>query len=227
MQTYYDYTLRKWVTRQADGSVRDATSAEALDAYSRGAQAPAGTPGPGTTSPTPALNPAPDPYPLQRNQQSSIVLAGVTYNWNTKTGKYEDANGGSSSDAPPVVAPSPPATDPYTNWMSSDPSSRSYRYFSPDLKQYYEKNPDQAYRQYVTGEFGDRQTPLADYARGKYNDYYAQYIQASEADPTGGSAYTDSLTNGLAAKIRNSFNMQSPTQKGYSLLYQPAGRWTG
>lgn len=110
MQTYWDGATNRWVTRQADGTVRAATNAEALDAYSRGAQAPVGSQGPPT-----------DPYPLQRNQQSSIVLGGVTYNWNTKTGKYEDVTGKSSADAPPVVAPTTPAPAAPAPPVSYDP----------------------------------------------------------------------------------------------------------
>lgn len=224
MQTYYDYTLRKWVTRQADGTVRDATNAEALDAYSRGAQAPAGTPGPGSTSPTPALNPA--TYALQRGQQAAINVGGITYTWDTSTGKYRDPAGHTTEEnhAPQTPAATPAAPDPYQGWLGSDPGSRSYRYFDTGTRNYYEQHPDEAYRQYVNSEFGDRQTPLADYARGHYNDYWAQYVQASEGNDK--LMYTDTLTNGLADKIRSSFSLQSPTQKGYQLMFQPGGRIT-
>jgi hypothetical protein len=147
----------------------------------------------------------------------------------TGPGHWQSPGGGQ----PPVWVPDPqtggtgPPPDPYQDWLSGDASSRSYRYFTPDLKQYYEQHPDEAYRQYTGSEFGDRQTPQSDYARSRYNDYWAQYIQASEADPTGGAGWTDYLTNNLAGKIRQSFTMQSPSQKGYSLMFQPSGRVTG
>lgn len=137
--------------------------------------------------------------------------------------------GGTSSSSDSmrwVTGYKPPSTDPYQNWLSADPGSRSYRYLTGDLKQYYEQHPDEAYRQYTNAEFGDRQTPLLDYARGRYQDYWAQYIKASEADPAGGAGWTDYQTNNLANQIRQSFNMQSPTQKGYSLTFMPAGRTT-
>jgi hypothetical protein len=65
MQTYWDGATNRWVTKLPDGTVRAATNAEALDAYSRGAQAPVGSHGP-----TPPPAPAADPYPLQRFQQA-------------------------------------------------------------------------------------------------------------------------------------------------------------
>src|SRR3954463_1502711 len=102
MQTYWDGATNRWVTRQADGTVRAATNAEALLAYSNGAQAPVGSRGP-----------SPDPYPLQRNQQSSVVVGGITYTWDTKTGKYVDPAGHTTEDNnAPQSPPSAPAPAP-------------------------------------------------------------------------------------------------------------------
>jgi hypothetical protein len=112
MQTYWDGATSRWVTKLPDGTVRAATSAEALYAYSNGAKAPVGSHGPPPPPPPP-----PDPFPLQRFQQPSIVLGGVTYTWNARTGKYEDAQGRASGDVvgppptpPPPAAPAPPVS---------------------------------------------------------------------------------------------------------------------
>jgi hypothetical protein len=138
-----------------------------------------------------------------------------------QAGRYYDVYG-----RPYQAAPAAPAPDPYQNWQSSDAGSRSWRYIAdPATKAYYEQHPDEAYRQYTTAEFGDRQTPLLDYARGHYNDYFADYLKNSEGNAN--LMYVDTLNNNLAQKIRNSFSLQSPTQKGYALMFQPAGRVTG
>jgi hypothetical protein len=143
---------------------------------------------------------------------------GTTYY--LQTGRYYDVYGR------PYVAPAAPAApDPYQNWQSSDAGSRSWRYFDdPATKTYYEQHPDDLYRQYVGDQFGTRQTPLADYAKGHYNDYWADYLRASEGDSN--LMYADTLNQNLAQKIRNSFSLQSPTQKGYALMFQPSGRVT-
>jgi hypothetical protein len=110
MQTYWDGATNRWVTKLPDGTVRAATNAEALDAYSRGAQAPVGSHGP-----TPPPAPAADPYPLQRNQQGSIVVGGITYTWDTKTGKYVDPAGHTTTDNNAPQSPDPPPPAPVSN----------------------------------------------------------------------------------------------------------------
>jgi hypothetical protein len=138
-----------------------------------------------------------------------------------QAGRYYDVYG-----RPYQAAPAAPAPDPYQNWQSSDAGSRSWRYIAdPATKKFYEDNPEQAYRQYLGDTFGERQTPLADYARGHYSDYYAQFLRTTEGNPD--HMWVDDLNNNLAQKIRNSFSLQSPTQKGYQLMFQPAGRVTG
>jgi hypothetical protein len=155
---------------------------------------------------------------LQPNQQPSIG----GYTWDYATGQYKDAQGHVLGQ--PAQQPAPAAPDPYQGWLSSNAGSRSYRYFAPDLQQYYEQHPDEAARQYFDSQFGTRDTPIANYARSNYDRYWSDYIRASETNPN--MHFTDYLTNNLAGQIRNSFNLQSPTQKGYSLVWQPAGRNT-
>jgi hypothetical protein len=57
--------------------------------------------------------------------------------------------------------------------------------------------------------------------------FYADYLKWSEGDKSGQRTFGDTLTNNLAQQIRDSFAMQSPTQKGYALTFQPGGRLTG
>lgn len=114
MQTYWDAATKRWVTKLPDGTVRAATNSEALLAVSNGAQAPAGTPGPGATSPTPALNPV-EAHPLQRGQQTSIVIGGTTYTWDASTGQYRDPQGHTTADNNAPQTPTTPATGPGTS----------------------------------------------------------------------------------------------------------------
>jgi hypothetical protein len=145
---------------------------------------------------------------------------GTTYY--LQAGRYYDVSGR------PYVAPAAPAApDPYQNWQSSDAGGRSWRYIGDTDKTFYEDNPSQLYQQYLTDEFGGRQTPLAQYAGNQYGRYYADYLKWSEGDKSGQRMFGDTLTNNLAQQIRNSFSLQSPTQKGYNLMFQPSGRMTG
>lgn len=69
-----------------------------------------------------------DPYPLQRNQQPYIVIGGVTYTWDTRTGKYVDPAGRTTADnnapgtpAPDPAPPPPPSYDPPTGGPTYTP----------------------------------------------------------------------------------------------------------
>ncbi len=179
-------------------------------------------------------------YPLQRNQQPYVDIDGIRYTWDPTTGAYRDPNGyrlGDAGRTNPTPNPTPeqgqPATDPapldpYQSWLSKPSGSRAYRYIGDDAtKKFYEDNPAQAWQQFTSQEFGNRQTPQSEYAQSQYGRYYADYLRWSEGDTTGQRNWTDYQTNDLAGQIRNSFTMQSPTQKGYNLLYQPAGRNMG
>lgn len=206
------------------------------------------------------------PNPLQRNQQPSVTIGGVRYDWNPyvnnyvdasgksidgrqyyllqpnqqqavgqytwdyTTGQYKDAQGnvmgqpGAPNPGAPTPAPAAPAApDPYQQWLSSDPGSRPYRYFDETAKEFYDDNPTNAWGQYVDASFGTRDNPMTQYARGQYQRYYDSYLKASEL-AQGGTTYTDTLTGDLAGQIRRSFNLQSPNQKGYNLMWQPSGR---
>jgi hypothetical protein len=170
-----------------------------------------------------------DPYPLQRNQQSSIVLAGVTYNWNTKTGKYEDANGKSSSDAPPVVAPSPPATGwgqtpAPTNygWGTGFTGSQAgaaspFADLSGTQQAYYQLHPDQANYLLRTWLAPNLSSPLNQYLAGKQSDMTNDFATASAQSATPNLQYTDWLKQNFGHYV-DQFAGQSASQRGENPL---------
>lgn len=55
-----------------------------------------------------------DPYPLQRFQQPAVVIGGITYTWDTRTGRYVDPAGRTTTDnqAPQLPAPAPTTPAP-------------------------------------------------------------------------------------------------------------------
>lgn len=105
------------------------------------------------------------------------------------------------------------------------PGSAPYRDFTPFTQAYYEQNPTQGYSQYLTRAFGTQQTPLAQYAAQQYGHNFANYLQASEGDPT--MHWTDYLTGDLGKRMQQAFQMQTPNTKGYALGWLPSGRYTG
>jgi len=142
--------------------------------------------------------------------------------WDPRLG---EGGGWTFTPTPAPVEPPPP--DPYATWLSKPTGERSWRYIADDAtRKFYEDNPTQAWQQYNTDQFGDRNTPMADYAKNQYGRYYADYLRWSEGDATGQRTWTDYQTTDLAGKIRDSFTMQSPNQKGYNLLFSPSGRVT-
>jgi hypothetical protein len=89
MQTYWDGATNRWVTKMPDGTVRAATSAEALLAYSNGASAPVGAHGPAPGG----------------GGGTGGAPSGNTYTANPATG----LPGGTGGQAPgPVVLPANP-----------------------------------------------------------------------------------------------------------------------
>jgi hypothetical protein len=74
MPTYWDGATNRWVTRQADGTVRAATDAEALFAYSMGAQAPVGSRGP---APAPGTGFGPGAQPRTPTDPTAPAAPGI------------------------------------------------------------------------------------------------------------------------------------------------------
>lgn len=113
---------------------------------------------------------------------------------------------------------------------------QSYRWYEPDVREFYEANPTQAYQGFLQFGFGDNQRPLLDYARSYYNRAYADALRGQEAStatpgqvtPEGnGPHWTDYLTPDLVNQIRQSFNMQSASNRGVTNTFMPAGRFVG
>jgi hypothetical protein len=177
--------------------------------------------------------------------------------WNVQTGPtgYQDANGGRQSDqrwmswwggrdpytgdaASPVDARLYPRAvrDAKGNVVWAGDIDQSYRWFEPDTKEFYEDNPTQAYQGFLDWGFGDRERPLAQYARGYYSRAYADALAGQEGaegvaagqttPPSGGAHWVDYLTPELVYTIRQSFNMQSASNRGVVNQYMPAGRMT-
>lgn len=122
--------------------------------------------------------------------------------------------------------------------------NQSYRWFEPDVRGFYEDNPQQAYQQFLGWGFGDRERPLQQYARGYYGRAYADAMAAQEgqtalaagqiAPPSGqparpgqGGNWVDYLSPDLVYQIRQSFTMQSASNRGVTNVYMPSGRMTG
>lgn len=114
---------------------------------------------------------------------------------------------------------------------------QSYRWYEPDVRETYEADPRLAYQGLVDWGFGDRQRPLLAYARNFYDTAYAAAMAGQEGadapipgqvtpSPTG-AHWTDNLTPELVYQIRQSFQMQSPSMKGYAIRYMPQGRTVG
>jgi len=66
--------------------------------------------------------------------------------------------------------------------------------------------------------------PQAQFAQGRYNNYYSNYLADAAKDPNLG--FYDYLQQNNP-QISNDFYNQSPTQRGdfSSRTYQPRGRW--
>ena len=115
--------------------------------------------------------------------------------------------------------------------------NQSYRWYEPDVKEFYEENPAQAYQGFLDWGFGDRERPLAQYARGYYARAYADALAGQEGanglaagqvtPPSGGSHWVDYLSPNLVYQIRQSFQMQSASNRGVVNQWMPAGRMTG
>lgn len=113
---------------------------------------------------------------------------------------------------------------------------QSYRYFEPDTKASWEAIPQLAYQQFTDWGFGDRERPLAQYARGYYQRAYADAMAGELAyaplaagqihGPSNGPTWVDYLTPELVYTIRQSFNMQSASNRGVVNQFMPAGRQT-
>jgi hypothetical protein len=116
----------------------------------------------------------------------------------------------------------------------SGQANESYRWFEPDVREYYEANPTQAYQGFLDYGFGGQERPLLQYARNFYGRAYAAAMRGEEgadapatgqvAPPTQGAHWTDYLTPQLVYAIRESFQAQSPSAKGYAIQWMPTGR---
>lgn len=58
--------------------------------------------------------------------------------------------------------------------------NESYRWYEPDVREFYESNPTQAYQGFLQWGFGDRERPLLDYARNYYGEAYAAALRGQE-----------------------------------------------
>lgn len=114
--------------------------------------------------------------------------------------------------------------------------NQSYRWYEPDTREFYEKNPTQAYQGFLQFGFGDNQRPLLDYAKSYYSRAYANALAGEEAatatpgqvtPPGNGAQWVDYLTPDLVNQIRQSFQMQSAGNRGVTNTFMPQGRWAG
>lgn len=110
-------------------------------------------------------------------------------------------------------------------WDDADPNTRSWRYFDDPLKRFYNDNKNAAFGQWLDDSAGFQQTPLRAYLQQNFNRSVQEYYRANEQNPN--LMYTDTLSGGWLDKLRQSFQMQSPSVKGYAIQHQAAGRYTG
>lgn len=126
--------------------------------------------------------------------------------------------------------------DPATGDVWSGQHDQSYRWYEPDVRGVYEDNPTSAYQGFLQYGFGDNQRPLLDYAKSYYSRAYANALAGEEGatsvpgqvTPSGnGPQWVDYLTPDLVNQIRQSFQMQSASNRGVTNTFMPQGRWAG
>lgn len=115
--------------------------------------------------------------------------------------------------------------DPYHWWETSDPHSRSWRYFDDATKSFYNDNKQAAYGQYLDDQIGTNLSPLRAYMQQNYQRAVQEYYRQNESNPQ--LMFTDTLNSGFLDSLRQSFYSQSPGNKGYNLQWLPQGRYTG
>lgn len=114
-------------------------------------------------------------------------------------------------------------------------ADQSYRWYEPDVREFYEENPQQAYQGFLGFGFGNRERPLLDYARSQYSTNYAAALRGQESGgapnqtvpPGTGAQWTDYLTPDLVYQLRQGFAMQTASNRGITNTFMPAGRWAG
>lgn len=97
---------------------------------------------------------------------------------------------------------------------------------SDEMRRWYlNQDPTAGFMAYLQGQgLNGGLTQQAQFAQGRYSNFYNNYLADAASDPTLG--FYDYLQK-QAPAIGDDFNNQSPTQRGdySSRTFQPRGRW--
>jgi hypothetical protein len=201
MQTYYDPNYG-WVTRDASGAVRQATAAEVQAARMQQSDA--------SLAP-PQMPPAPTPGPT-RNADGSV------------TPSPTDAGTPTPADASKGV-PSAAQTD---NWVTNQPWWGTLFPTNTLQRTAYDLDPSFAWATATNELGGNAWAPRYDWMsrqQGRYHTLYGDENTRAQGTPQGDMTFADWI-EANQPRFAHDFGMMPAGQKGYTNLFQPAGRQT-